>query len=273
MPAGLQVVNWFKQNASGSGFEALAPGTGDSATFLNVPQGSAAMLGEVWAVDDASPATLSLKASRFHDQQLGIVSQVPDGSATAPANRAACVSPAGIDQPIFPSDVLSVSADMTAADNINVTIVLYYPDLPGINARLATAEFVRSAAGNQVGIQATLTPGSGDWGATVALNASDNRLHAGKDYAVLGFTSQGPLSAVAIDGIDTGNQRVGGPVLADPDHDATLFLDLARAFGLPLVPVINANNAGATLLQAADPAAGATAITVMLAELSQPFSG
>jgi hypothetical protein len=57
MPAGLQVVNWFKVNAGGSGFEALAPGTGDSATFFNVPQGTAAFLGEVWAVDNASPAT------------------------------------------------------------------------------------------------------------------------------------------------------------------------------------------------------------------------
>jgi hypothetical protein len=255
MPAGLQVVNWFKVNAGGSGFEALAPGTGDSATFFNVPQGTAAFLGEVWAVDNASPAVLSLKASRFHDQQLGIVVQVPDGSTLAPANRAVNLSPAGIDQPIFPSDVLDVSADMTAADDINVTLVLYYPDLPGISARLATAEFVRSAAGNLVGIQATITPGTGDWGATV------------------GLTSQAPLAAVGISGTDTGNLRVGGPVLADPEHDATMFLDFARAFGLPLVPIINSNNAGATLIQAADTTPAATPITVLLAELSQPFSG
>jgi hypothetical protein len=273
MPAGLQVVNWFKVNAGGSGFEALAPRTGDSATFFNVPQGTAAFLGEVWAVDNASPAVLSLKASRFHDQQLGIVVQVPDGSTLAPANRAVNLSPAGIDQPIFPSDVLDVSADMTAADDINVTLVLYYPDLPGISARLATAEFVRSAAGNLVGIQATITPGTGDWGATVALNASDNRLHANRDYAVLGLTSQAPLAAVGISGTDTGNLRVGGPVLADPEHDATMFLDFARAFGLPLVPIINSNNAGATLIQAADTTPAATPITVLLAELSQPFSG
>jgi hypothetical protein len=77
----------------------------------------------------------------------------------------------------------------------------------------------------------------------------------------------------AIDGTDTGNLRVGGPVLADPEHDATMFLDFARAFGLPLVPIINSNNAGATLIQAADTTPAATPITVLLAELSQPFSG
>lgn len=273
MPAGLQVQNWFSQGLTGGGFEPLAPGTGDSATFFNVPQGTSAFLGEVWAVDDASPCEISLKATRFHDQLFGIRVAVPDGATLAPANRAVNCSPAGVDQPIFPSDILDIEVSGTAADNVNVTTVLYYPDLPGINARLATAGFVKTAAGNLVGINATLTPGSGDWGATVALNASDNRLHANRDYAVLGFTSQGPLSAVSLQGIDTGNLRVGGPVLADPEHDAYLFLDLATKFNLPLVPIINSNNAGNVLLAAADPAAGATIIDVLLAELPQGFTG
>ena len=273
MPAGLQTITAFKQNLTGGGFEALTPGTGDSFTFFNVPQGTAAFLGEVWAVDDASPCEVSLKATRFHDQLFGIRSAVPDGSTLAPANRAVDVSPDGIDQPIYPSDILDVEVSGTAADNVNVTLVLYYPDLPGINARLATAGFVKSAGVNQVGINVTLTPGSGDYGSTVALNASDNRLHANRDYAVLGFTSQGPLASVTIQGIDTGNLRVGGPVLADPDHDATLFLDLALAFNLPLVPIINSNNAGNVLLQAADPAAGATILDVMMVELPGGFTG
>jgi hypothetical protein len=273
MPPGLQVQTWFNQGLAGGGFEALTPGTGDSATFFNVPQGSGCFLGEVWAVDDASPAEVSLKATRFHDQLFGIRVAIPDGSALAPPNRASLVSPAGIDQPIFPSDILDIETSGTAGDNVNVTTVLYYPELPGISARLATDGYVRSAAGNLVGIKTTLTPGAGDWGASVALNASDNRLHANKDYAVLGFTAQAPLAAVAIQGIDTGNLRIGGPVLGDPEHDAYLFLDFARKFNLPLVPVINSNNAGNILLQAADPAAGATIVDVFLAELSGPFAG
>jgi len=273
MPAGLQVQTWFNQGLAGGGFEALAPGTSDSATFFNVPIGSAAFLGEIWGVDDASPCELSLKATRFHDQLFGIRVALPDGSALAPPNRASCVSPAGIDQPIFPSDILQVETSGTAGDNVNATLVLYYPDIPGISARLATAGYVKGNSGNVVGINTALTPGAGDWGASVALNASDNRLHANKDYAVLGFTAQGPLSAVAIQGIDTGNMRVGGPVLADPEHDAYLFVDLAEKFNLPLVPIINSNNAGNILLQAADPAAGATIVDVLLVELKSNFGG
>jgi hypothetical protein len=273
MPQGLQVVTFFKQGLTGGAFEALAPGTGDSATFFNVPQGSPAFLGEIWGVDDANVCELSLFASRFHDQVFGIRAQVPDGSGLAPINRASLVSPAGLDQPIFPSDVLTVNANGTAGDNVNATLMLYYQDIPGIDARLASYEWVKANLKNLVGIAVTVTPGAGDWGATVALNAADNRLHANTDYAVLGFTSPTPLAAVGIAGIDTGNLRVGAPVLADPNHDAYALLDFARAYSAPLIPVINSNNAGSTNVQAADPAAGGTAIDVVLAELRVPFSG
>jgi hypothetical protein len=267
MPAGLQVASWFKQGIAGTANEALAPGTGDSATFFNVPQGSVAYLAEVWAVNNASPMDLSLVASRFHDQQSGIVYKVPDGSTLAPVERPTQVSAPGIDQPIFPSDVLTVQIDGTAGDDVNVTLVFYYADIPGISARLATYGSVVAAAGNQVGIRSSLTAGVGNWGASVALNASDNRLHANRDYAVLGFTAEAPLAAVGLSGVDVGNLRVGGPVLADGGHDGELFLNYARAYNAALVPIINSNNAGATLLQAAHTDADTVPITVNLVEL------
>jgi hypothetical protein len=269
MPQGLQVVNFFKQNLTGGGFEALAPATGDSATFFNVPIGSAAFLGEVWGVDDASPAELSLTASRFHDQVFGIRESLPDGSTLAPAGRSVNVSPTGLDQPIFPSDVLSVQANGTAADNVNATMILYYPDIPGISANLVTYSQIKGSLKNLVGINVPLTSGTGDYGSSVALNASDNRLHANTDYAVLGFTSDIPAASVYIQGVDTGNLRVGGPVLADPEHDAYMFVDLDRALNIPggLIPVVNSNNAGSTILGGAATTGAATNINVILAEL------
>jgi hypothetical protein len=273
MPAGLQVQTWFKQNIAGTANEALAPGTGDSATFFNVPQGSQAYLGEVWGIDNASPCDISLVASRFHDQQSGVVYKIPDGATLAPAERPTLCSSPGIDQPIFPSDVLTVQVDGTAADDVNVTLVIYYADIPGINARLASYGAIMAGAGNQVGIRSTLTAGTGNWGSSVALNASDNRLHANRDYAVLGFTAEAPLAAVGIQGVDLGNLRAGGPVLADGGHDGSLFLDFARAYNAALVPVINSNNAGATLLQAAHTDADTVPITVNLVELPQGYVG
>lgn len=273
MPAALQVVNFFKQGLTGGAFEALAPGTGDSATFFNVPQGSGPYLSEVWAVDNANPMEISLTASRFHDQTFGIRASITSGATTAPVNRSVCISPIGLDQPIFPSDILTVQANGTAADDVIVTMLVYYQDLPGIQARLATYEYVKQHTKNIVGINTNLTPGDGVAGTAVALNAADNRLHANTDYALLGFTASLAFGSLTINGIDTGNLKVGGPMLGEPDHDAMLFVDYARAYNAPLIPIINSNNAGSTNLVGCGTDVGATVVDTMLAELDSPFPG
>src|SRR5438552_5854056 len=273
MPQGLQTVSFFKTAISGGAFEALAPATGDSATFFNVPQGSVAYLAEVWAVDNLHACEISLTASRFHDQVFGIRGEVTSGAATAPTLRSVNLSPIGLDQPIFPSDVLSVQANGTASDDVNVTLLIYYADIPGISARLATANYVKSNMKNLVGINVSITPGDGNYGSSVALNATDNRLHANADYALLGFTCPLAIAALAVQGVDTGNLRVGGPVLGIPEHDAMLFFDYANAYEAPLIPIINSNNAGSTTLIAGRPDQAATSVDVMLAELKTPFSG
>ena len=272
MPPALQVVNFFKQGLTGGAFEALAPGTLDSATFFNVPQGTGPFLAEIWAVDSAHAMEVSLTASRFHDQTFGIRMAVPSGAGLAPAGSPALISPAGFDQPIFPSDVLTVQVNGTAADNANVTFVLYYPDLPGINARFATSQQVKSRLKNLVGVRVSPTSGAGNWGASVVLNSVTNLLHANTDYAVLGFTSQTPFAAAAIQGVDTGNLRVGFPLTGDPKHDSYGFADLADQYGTPLIPVINSNNAGAINVQLAHTSAVAGVVDVLLAELTSPIS-
>jgi hypothetical protein len=269
MPAGLQVVNFFNQDLGGTTAVALTPGTGDTSTFFNVPQGSVAYLAELWAVDSATKAEIYFTASRFHDQVFGIRACIPAGNTLAPASRMSCISPTGIDQPIFPSDVMTVSAVGADNDKVNVTVVIFYQDIPGVAARLITAGEARARGGNVVGIKTSLTPGAGNWGSSVALNASDNRLHANTDYAVIGLNSDLPLSAVGLSGIDTGNLRTGGPVLGDGDHDASLWYDLAEAYDAALIPVINSNNAGSTFLQAAATVTTAAEVDVMMVELDR----
>lgn len=272
MPAALQLVNWFKQGLTGGAFEDLAPGTGDSATFQDFTPGTFATLADVRGVDDASPCEFSLTASRFHDQIEGIAGWVPDGSALSPPNRMTSISPPGYDQPIYPSDVLTVRALGTAADNVNLTTLIYYADLPGISAVLRTWEQVKAATVNLVGVDVALDAssgaGQGDWSASVSLSAGGRRLDAGRYYAVLGFTGAAPLAAVGIQGFETGNLKVGGPVVGDGEKDANLIADIARTYNQALIPVIAGNNQDSVILQCADPAASTVAITVMLAELA-----
>jgi hypothetical protein len=273
MPPGLQTLTFSKVSLTGGSFEALSPISGDSATFFNVPQGSAAFIGEAWAVDNLHSMEVEIFASRFHDQSAGIRSSVTSGAATAPVNRSVCIQPLGLDQPIFPSDVLTVQVNGTAADDAIVTLMLYYPDIPGISARLASYDYVKSNTKNLVGINTNLTPGDGVLGTTVNLNAADNRLHANTDYALLGWTSNLAFGSLVIQGIDTGNLRVGGPALADPAHDAMFFVDFARSLNMPLIPIINSNNAGSTTLGGVGTDVGACVVDVYLAELKQPFTG
>lgn len=271
MPAALQVQNFFKQNLAGGGMEALAAGTGDSLTVPNVIQGSTAWLAELGGVDDASPCEISVVGSRFHDQIRGLQGWVPDGSTLAPPNRWTSISPPGFDQQLFPSDVLTYQVSGSGGDNVNVTALYYYADLPGISAQFATWESVKTRTVNLIGVDVALDASSaaqGNWSDAVSLSASARRLDAGRYYAVLGFTGAEPLAAVGLSAFETGNLKVGGPVLGDGGHDANLIADFAKLYGAALIPVISGNNQDNVLLQCADPAAGAVAVTVQLAELS-----
>jgi hypothetical protein len=216
---------------------------------------------------------VSITASRFHDQVYGIRGSVSSGATAAPINRAFCISPIGIDQPIFPSDVLSVQVNGTASDDAVVTLLIYYQDIPGISARLATYDYVKQHTKNIVGINTNLTPGDGVAGTAVALNASDNRLHANTDYALLGYSSNLAFASLTVSGVDTGNLKVGGPVIGDPAHDAYMYVDYARSYNAPLIPIINSNNAGSTTLVGCGTDVGACVVDTFLAELDSPFSG
>ena len=273
MPQGLQTITFAKLNITGTNPEAVSPITGDSATFYNVPQNTQMYVAELWAAMSGHAAEISVTASRWHDQTYGIRGEVTSGAATAPINSATSLSPIGVDQPIFPSDVLSVQVTGTANDEVVITLVVYYHDLPGISARLATYDYVKQNTKNLVGINATLTSGTAVPGTAVALNAADNRLHANTDYALLGFSSTLTCASLTVQGIDTGNLRVGGPLICQGDHDSNMFVNYARSYNAPLIPIINSNNAGATFLQGTHVVGQSTPLDVLLAELKGPFTG
>lgn len=267
MGAALQVLNFYSTSLSGGGFEALTAGTGDPASFYTVPRDPAGWLSSIYGLDDTNPMELSLTGSRFHDNTYGIRLELPDGGTLAPANRPSLVSPPGFDQPIYPADTMSVKVSGTASDNVNVTVVTFYPDLPGVAFNGVTSQYVKQNGGNHVGVYVNPTSGSGNWGTSVVLNSSTDLLHAGKQYAVMGFTSQTPVAACGLVGIDTGNLRVGGPILGDPSVDSFLFATLAEKHNAPLIPVIQANNAGATNIYLAHTTGASTKMSVYLIEL------
>lgn len=269
MGAALQVLNFYSTSLTGGAFEALTAGTGDSATIQTTNHTPAGYLSEIWGLDDTNVCEISISATRFHDQTYGIRMALPDGGTLAPAGRPSCISPLGVQQAIYDADVLSVKANGTAADNVNVTFVNYYPNLPGIQFNGITADQLSMLGGNNVGVRVSPTAGAGDWGTSVAMNSVTDLLHAGKDYALCGASAQTPVAAFGIQGIDSGNLRVGGPLLGDPSIDQELFIRHAVAHKAPLIPVFQANNAGAINIYAAHTTGGAVAIDLYLVELNQ----
>lgn len=248
--------------APGAAFAALTVNTGDTFTVPNFNQGSPAYLVAGFSVS-VGAGTYRIRSPRLHDQVQGIRMQ-------RLASYSAFLTPPGPLQPLYPSDVLTEEVTGDAANNAIAGHLNFFQDLPGVSARLHSWPEIASAIRNVITQEVDPTTGAtnGDYGAGRAINADFDVLKAGVDYALLGFTSEQSNIVVGITGPDLGNQRIALPVGTTSPRSARYFIDLAQETGLPLIPVINANNKGVTQVSACqNAAAGAVNVGLVLAEL------
>ena len=136
---------------------------------------------------------------------------------------------------------------------------------------------MQANAGNSrtLAVAVTVTPGAtGDYGAAVALNANDDRLVANADYALLGYVTDQPLLAVGLRGPDTAFQRIPMPGHWDSAKSARWFIGQSLMRNSPRIPIISSNNKASTILDAISPTAvTATKVSLIMAQLSQPYLG
>ena len=274
MGLALETILGYNNNLTGSTtFDALTAGTGGTFTVRSFVDGSNAYLEDVWASNDDSIFQLSIKSPRLHDQVKGILFAGTNLSTTnEQVFTPQPLMPGLMTQVLYSTDVLSVTVNGTAADVFNAAFNIRYENLGGINARLYGWETIHPLIVNWVGILTQPVPSStaGQWGATYVLNSGDNRLKANTDYALLGYTSSRTVTAVAINGTDTGNLNIGGPGGYSASVTGNFFADQSRLYGIPHIPVINSNNAGSTVVQIADIlTSGTPNVTWIFAQLSQ----
>jgi hypothetical protein len=274
MGLALETIVGYNGNLTGSTtFDALTVGTGQSFTIRSFADGSRAFIEDVFAADDDSAFQLSIKSPRMHDNVKGLLFAGTNLSvAVEQAFLPQWLMPGHSIQPVYSTDVLSVTANGTAADVVCAAFNVRYESLGGVAARLYDWPTIQPLIVNKVGILTAPVPGgtAGNWGAGYTLNSGDNRLHADTDYAVLGYTCSRTVVAVAINGIDTGNLNVGGPGGPDSSVTGAFFTDAAIRYGMPHIPVINSNNAGGITVQIADIlTSGTPNVTIELAQLSQ----
>lgn len=281
MAGALQIVTAYKQGTTGTDtFDNLASGSGDIVTAADgslivpsFPDDATCYLEEAWCTATQA-GIVSLSGPDFIDRELGYEAAVASTENATGGFRAQNVSPGILSNLLHQGNQFFAKfACATAAKDVNLTFILRYSDLPGIQARLASAQAVKSNQGKLVGMQVVCDPASvaqGNWSTQASLTSVEGRkLDGSKYYAIVGFTSLVPLAAVAVSGYETGQLKVGAPTTGESEHDVYSLLDIAARYQDGLVPIFRGYNQDQIQVQVADPAAASTTVVVELVEVPE----
>jgi hypothetical protein len=263
MPPALDTV-CSTGTAIGATIAATTVVSGDSLTIKNAPLTSNVWLLQAW-VDAQVAGSFRIRSPKFHDNVDAIRSRTLIGILEP-------VLPWGAPHKLWPQDteIVELAGSAVAGDIETVVQQIYYEDLPGQSARLITPDVLKQRGRNVLGVRLAITIGStAGYNGARAINADVDLLKANQDYAVLGMTTDVETAAICLRGPDTSNLRVSVP--GEPGlwhHCNYWFVRLSRGYGLPLIPVINSANKGATLIDVAGDENGGTAnVTIWLQEL------
>ncbi len=258
MPHALVLNTYSKAGTGGGTFaDTLTANSGDTLGIANFINGGARLV-KGWAMDSDSVMEISITDSRFdsiHDPQFGlrynVASLIPGGAAVVGAHT---FLDAPQNVPMFSGDTLIYTVTSTNGDDVIVTTLTEYDDLPGTFGQFASWDRVQALRETTIGLRcAPVASGTaGLYGTARALNADDTRLTGGKYYAVLGWSLQTVCTTITLKGPSTGNNRVGLPGGAI-NMDSTMgFVTLSQQFGKPLIPILNGYDASSYFLEAAD---------------------
>lgn len=247
----------------GATITALTANTGNSFAIRDFPTGGAAYLEGLWA-QNATAGVVRVHSARFHDDVQGIRYRSP----AALIRNLLCDE---AEQPLFPNDTLSFEMSGGGAETDSAAILVYYNDLPGINAKLATWEQIKPRIANLLTVEVPVAgpATAGDWSAGTAITTLTNLLKSDTNYALLGYQTDTACLAVGWSSTDTGNLRVGGPGTTESVETRDWFISLSKAHNTPHIPIFNSNNRGSTLASVAlNTAAGTINVSFSLAQLT-----
>lgn len=224
---------------------ALTANSGDSLSIRSTNPGSEIELLNAWAFS-ATAGVLRIRSPRMHDQAQNARFQTV-------ASQPRPVMGYEESQQLYPQDnvIVEMSGDAAAVDL--ATLLLYYNDLPGIASNLHMWSEVQPLIDKLTTVEVDLTSSatSCNYSATVALNGTFDTLIRGDWYAIIGYECGTTGGTLGIRGADTGNLRVGGPLYNQTEFTADWFAMLSRVTNRALIPVFNAANVGAILVDCA----------------------
>lgn len=243
----------------------LAATAGSSLTIKNSRGEAGVHIIDGWyTTDSGGEAQLRIRSPRMHDNVDGFRLFADPGQVTR-------FWPVGVKQPLTPQDTIAIEGNVTTSGRLTASLLVYYEDLPGGEARLVDwdtiSRRVRNVLSLRIDLAGALTIGA--WSGEQGIAADQNLLKANVDYAVLGVHAEVAVHAIGIRGPDTANIRVAAPY--DPSlatESAQYFRWLSMMSGLPCIPVINAANRDGTLVDMLDNTASTPDAAIILAELA-----
>jgi hypothetical protein len=219
-----------------------------------------------WAKTSAI-GNFRIRSPRLHDNVQGIRFRTP---ALIPDPTIFGIH---YQQQLFSQDTLiaEINCPSDGAGNFQIGCLLtYYENLPGVNAVLASPDYVAKNGLNLLGQDVPITTGAGGgYTGSAAINSSVDNFKANEWYALLGAVVDTVCGAVRVQGADIGNLGVLIPgCAATPEIAGRWFVKLSEAYGLPLIPCFNsANKSGILVSVAQTEAAAAVNVTLLMVEL------
>jgi len=269
MPPALELLTG-QATAPGSTFTALTMATGNTSSVRSATIGSQIFLATMWGFNNAS-GTFRIRSPRLHDNQQGIRVQL---NATTPSPRYPRWS---FMQNLIPQDVLiaEITGTSTSGDFEMGSWLVYYNDLPGVQARFCTPAQLQKWGLNMMGQEVAITAGdAGGYSGQVAVNSGTglDNWKANTDYALMGYLVDTACDAVRIQGVDSGNLGIGGPGwAANTEVTSNWFVWLSSYYGIAMIPMFNAANKFAILVDVAQNQGGAAVnVTFFFVELLPP---
>lgn len=245
MGLAIETVHAFVSAAAVTTEQLLAAGTQQTLAVRATNGSATAILDSVWA-NTVTPAALSIRSPRLHDNTKGILLECNDTTQAPLVDEF-------FDQVLYSQDSLTLGLTFPAAPGAGVlesiAYNVYYNDLPGIAGNFRTWAAVQPNIIEYVGVQTSPTSAAtnGSWGNGVAINSTFDLLKANQLYAVLGYQVSAPVTAVALQGPDIGNLLVGGPGSTLPIETRSWFARQSVANNRAYIPVINSANKSSTL--------------------------
>jgi len=233
-----------RTTAPGATLTAITMNTGNSNTVRNTEINKPIVLMDAWTKNQTS-GVLRIRSPLLHDNVQGI-------RLGAQAAQVLPLLPEIGFQLLVPQDTLNleISGSATAGDIELAAFLLFYEDLPGVNAKMISPGEMLARIEQIATIENTITAdASGNYSGEEAINAEFDVIRANRDYAILGYIVNTECLTIRYRGSDSGNLGFGGPGNATrPDITVNWFVDLAFRMQLPLIPVFNSSNKDSLLL-------------------------